>query len=192
MAELLRAQGYGATGINQLARAAEAPTGSIYHHFKGGKRAVATAALQQTGAAYVRLLPMLLDEHDDLAEGIEAAFRAAGEDMRETGWANMCPVGTVTGEVADTEPELRQVAAEVFETWVEEGSRYFQRRGLAAVEARELTFAVLTALEGAFLMARGLRSVEPFIAAGRSTAAYAVRLLGQQARTAVTNHPAEP
>lgn len=176
MAELLRARGYAATGINQLAKAAEAPTGSIYHHFKGGKREVAAAALRQTGAAYARLLPMLLDGHGDLVEGIEAAFTAAGEDMRETGWANMCPIGTVTGEIADTDPELREVATEVFDMWVEAGSRYFESRGLAAADARSLTFSVLTSLEGAFLVGRALRSVEPFRGAGRSVAAYAATL----------------
>lgn len=34
----------------------------------------------------------------------------------------MYPVGAVTAEVADTEPELRAVAAEVTEGWIEDGS----------------------------------------------------------------------
>ncbi|MBF9066810.1 TetR/AcrR family transcriptional regulator [Streptacidiphilus fuscans] len=176
MAELLRKQGYGATGINQLARAAGAPTGSIYHHFKGGKREVAAAALRQTGAAYIQLLPLLLDAHADLAVAIEAAFAAAAEDMENTGWANMCPVGTVTAEVADTEPTLREVAAEVMGTWIDEGSRYLTTRGLSETDSRSVIFAILTAIEGAFVLARGLRSAEPFLAAGRSVAAYVASL----------------
>lgn len=177
MAELLRKQGYAATGVNQLARAADAPTGSIYHHFKGGKRAVAAAALRSTGAAYIQLLPLLLDPYDDLPEGVEAAFAAAGDDMRDTGWANMCPVGTVTGEVADAEPLLREVAGEVMAGWVEEGTRYLAGRGLSEPDARQAIYALLSALEGAFLLARGLRSTEPLTAAGRSCAAYIGSLL---------------
>jgi AcrR family transcriptional regulator len=173
MAELMRTQGYAATGINQLARAADAPTGSIYHHFKGGKREVAAAALRQTGAAYIQLLPLLLDPHDDLATGVEAAFAAAAEDISHTGWANLCPVATITGEIADTEPELRKVAAEVMAHWVDEGSRYLTTRGLSDTDARTLIYAILSALEGAFLLARGLRSTEPLHAAGRAVAAYA-------------------
>ena len=80
-------QGYAATGIQQLALAAEAPIGSIYHHFPGGKRAVAAAALRESGAAYIQLLPMLLDRHADLATAIEEAFAAAAEDVANTGWA---------------------------------------------------------------------------------------------------------
>jgi AcrR family transcriptional regulator len=176
MAELLRSQGYAATSVQQVAQAAGAPIGSIYHHFKGGKRAVAAAALRQTGAAYIQLLPLLLDPHDDLAAGVEAAFVQAAEDLESTGWANMCPVGTVAGEIADTEPELRQVVAEVIAFWVDEGTRYLARRGLSDADARTATYALLGALEGGFLLARGQRNTEPLRAAGRSIATYIAAL----------------
>lgn len=176
MAELLRVQGYAATGIQQLARVAEAPVGSIYHHYSGGKREVAGAALRQTGAAYIQLLPMLLDEHADLATAVEAAFAAAADDLANTGWANMCPVGTVAGEIADTEPELRQVAAEVIASWVEEGSRYLAGRGLSQTDARDAMYALLTALEGGFLLARAEHAVEPLLAAGRAVSTYIAKM----------------
>jgi AcrR family transcriptional regulator len=176
MAELLRMQGYAATGLQQLAQAAQAPIGSIYHHFRGGKREVAAAALRQTGAAYIQLLPMLLDQHADLPTAIEAAFAAAADDIENTGWANMCPVGTVAGEIAGTEPELRQVAAEVIDSWVEDGSRYLTGRGLSPADARAAMYAVLTALEGGFLLARAQHSAEPLLAAGRAVSAYIATL----------------
>jgi AcrR family transcriptional regulator len=172
MAELMRTRGYAATGMNQLVAASGAPTGSIYHHFRGGKLAVAAAALRQTGAVYIQLLPLLLDPYDDLATGVEAAFVQAAEDLETTGWANLCPVGTVTGEIADTVPELREVAAEVITHWVDVGTRYFVARGLSEPDARNAIYALVSALEGAFLLARGQRSREPLHAAGRATAAY--------------------
>jgi AcrR family transcriptional regulator len=176
MTELLRVQGYTATGIQQLAQAAGAPIGSIYHHFRGGKREVAAAALRESGAAYIQLLPMLLDQHAELATAIEAAFATAAEDIATTGWANMCPVVTVAGEIADTEPELRQVAAEVIATWIDEGSRYLSGRGLSPTDARAAMYALLTALEGGFVLARVQRAVEPLLAAGRAVAAYVATL----------------
>jgi AcrR family transcriptional regulator len=172
MAELLRVQGYAATGLQQLARAAHAPTGSIYHHFPGGKREIAAAALRQAGAAYIQLLPMLLDEHADLATAIATAFTAAADDIADTGWANMCPVGTIAGEIADTEPELRQVAAEVIASWIDAGSQYLVTRGLSETDARTAMYALLTALEGGFLLARAQHAVEPLLAAGRAVSAY--------------------
>lgn len=176
MAELLRTQGYAATGINQLVGASGAPTGSIYHHFKGGKLAIAAAALRQTGAVYIQLLPLLLDPYDDLATGVEAAFAQAAEDLETTGWANLCPVGTVTGEIANAVPELREVAAEVIADWVDEGTRYFVSRGLSDADARSAIYSLLSALEGAFILARGQRSREPLYAAGRAVAAYIATL----------------
>lgn len=176
MAELLRVQGYAATGIQQLAHASGAPTGSIYHHFPGGKRDVAAAALRQAGAAYIQLLPMLLDPHADLAAGVEAAFRAAAEDMQNTGWANMCPVGTITGEIADAEPQLREVANEVMTSWVDEGSHYLASRGLSDTDARTAMYALLAALEGGFILARGQRRTEPLLAAGRAMSTYVAAL----------------
>jgi AcrR family transcriptional regulator len=172
MAELLRVQGYAATSLQDLARAGQAPIGSIYHHFRGGKRQVAAAALRQAGAAYIQLLPMLLDQHADLPTAVDAAFAAAAEDIATTGWANMCPVGTVAAEIADTEPELRQVAAEVIGSWVDQGSRYLAGRGLSQTDARAAMYAVLGALEGGFLLARAERTVEPLLAAGHAVSAY--------------------
>src|SRR5215813_3597341 len=176
MAELLRVQAYAATGIQQLARVAQAPTGSIYHHFRGGKREVAAAALRDSGAAYIQLLPPLLDRHADLATAVEAAFAAAAEDMANTGWANMCPVVTVAGEIADAEPELRQVAAEVIASWVEEGSRYLAARGLSQPDARAAMYVLLAALEGGFMLARAQHAVEPLLAAGRAVSTYIATL----------------
>ena len=176
MWELLRVQGYAATGIQQLAQVAQAPTGSIYHHFRGGKREVAAAALRESGAAYIQLLPLLLDRHGDLATAIEAAFEAAAEDMANTGWANMCPVVTVAGEIADTEPELRQVAAEVIASWIDEGSRYLAGRGLSRAGAHAAMYALLAALEGGFMLARAQRRAEPLLAAGHAISAYIATL----------------
>ncbi|UGT68733.1 TetR/AcrR family transcriptional regulator [Nocardia gipuzkoensis] len=167
-AELMRTQGYAGTSVKQITVAARAPMGSLYHHFPEGKPQIAAAALRTSGAAYIQLLPLLLDPHDDLREAVPAAFAAAAEQIEQTGWINMCPVGTVAGEVADSEPNLREVAAEVMAAWIDEGTGYFVRRGLPAPEARELILAVLSALEGAFVLSRTLRSTEPLHAAGRS------------------------
>lgn len=41
------------------------------------------------------------------------ALAAAADDVTNPGWASKCRAGTVAGEIADTEPELRHVTAEV-------------------------------------------------------------------------------
>lgn len=171
-AELMRRQGYGATTVKQITAAAHAPIGSLYHHFPRGKQQIATQALRTSGAAYIQLLPLLMDPYPDLHEAVPAAFTTAAEQIEQSGWMNMCPVGTVAGEIADSEPELRTVTAEVIDDWIDRGSSYFRTRGLSATAARDFTIAVLGALEGAFILSRTLRSTAPLISAGQAMAAY--------------------
>ena len=166
-AELMRRKGYGAVGMKDIAAASGAPIGSLYHHFRGGKVQIAREALINAGAAYALLIPSIVDEHTDLGEAIEAVFTQAAEDLAATGFANMCPVASVAAEVADTVEELRDASAGVFAGWLDGGTAYFARRGLPKSTARDVTVALVTALEGAFVLARTLRDTEPLRVAGR-------------------------
>lgn len=167
-AELMRQKGYAAVGMKDIVAASGAPIGSLYHHFRGGKLQIAREALVNAGAAYGLLIPTLVDEYVDLGEAIEGVFGQAAEDMAATGFANMCPVGTVAAETADTVEELRVTATGVFTGWFDGGAAYFRQRGVAADLAREITIALIAALEGAFILARTLRDVEPLLVAGRA------------------------
>ncbi len=171
-AELMRRQGYGATSVKQITAAARAPIGSLYHHFPQGKQQIAATALRTSGAAYIQLLPLLMDPYPDLRVAVVAAFTAAAEQIEQSGWMNMCPVGTVAGEIADSEPALREVTAEVMQSWIDQGSAYFRARGLPAPAAHTFVIAVLGALEGAFILSRTLHSTAPIESAGQAMAAY--------------------
>ena len=166
-AELMRLKGYGAVGMKDVVAACGAPIGSLYHHFPGGKAQIAREALINAGTAYGLLIPTLVDPHDDLGEAIASVFAQAATDMAETGFANMCPVASVAAEVADTITELRDTAAAVFTGWLDGGTAYFVARGIPADDARDLTVALVSALEGAFVLARTLRDTEPLLAVGR-------------------------
>ncbi len=169
-AELMRHKGYGAVGMKDIASASGAPIGSLYHHFRGGKVQIAREALVNAGAAYALLIPSIVDSHSDLGEAIEGVFTQAAEDMAQTGFANMCPVASVAAEVSDTVEELRETSAAIFASWVDGGSAYFHARGLPEPQAREVTLALIGALEGAFVLGRTLRSTEPLLAAGGALA----------------------
>lgn len=169
-AELMRHKGYGAVGMKDIAEASGAPIGSLYHHFRGGKVQIAREALINAGVAYAMLIPSIVEEYTDLGDAVDAVFTQAAEDMAGTGFANMCPVASVAAEVADTVEELRQTSATVFQTWVDGGSAYFASRGLDAPLARQVTLVLISALEGAFVLGRTLRSTEPLLAAGSALA----------------------
>ena len=166
-AELMRHKGYGAVGMKDVVTASGAPIGSLYHHFPGGKAQIAREALINAGTAYGLLIPTLVDPHDDLGEAVASVFAQAAADMAATGFANMCPVASVAAEVADTIEDLRDVTAGIFTAWLDGGTAYFVARGMPDDEARDLTVALVGALEGAFVLARTLRDTEPLLAAGR-------------------------
>ena len=48
--ELFRRQGYAATGLKAILAASDAPYGSLYHFFPGGKEELGVAALHAGGA----------------------------------------------------------------------------------------------------------------------------------------------
>ena len=169
-AELMRRKGYGAVGMKDIAQASGAPIGSLYHHFRGGKVQIAREALINAGHVYALLIPSIVDGYTDLGDAVDAVFTQAAEDMAGTGFANMCPVASVAAEVADTVEELRETSASVFDGWIDGGSAYFAARELDSTQAREVTLALIGALEGAFVLARTLRSTEPLLAAGRALA----------------------
>lgn len=181
-AELMRARGYGAVGMKDIVAASGAPIGSLYHHFPGGKVQIAREALVNAGAAYALLIPTVVDGYTDLGAALEGVFTQAAQDMAATGFANMCPIASVAAEVAETVEELRQTSAAIFTGWLDGGTAYFAARGLEPATARQVTVALVAALEGAFILARTLRDTEPLRAAGR--------VLGPQFRGVALTAPA--
>ncbi len=136
----------------------------------GGKVQIVREALANAGAAYGLLIPTIFDEYADLGVGIDGVFTQAAEDMAATGFANMCPVASVSSEIADTIEELRLTAQDIFTGWIDGGTAYFIARGLDDSLGRDITVALIGALEGGFLLARALHSTEPLLAAGRALA----------------------
>lgn len=169
-AELFRRQGYGATGVKQIVTEARAPFASLYHFFPGGKEQLAAEAITVSGALYEQLIPAVFDPAPDLPSAVRAFFAGAAEHLVETDYADACPIATIALEAASTSEPLRAACAAVFERWVAAGSQRFRRGGLGLERARELTIAMLCALEGAFVFARTLRSPEPLAIAGELAA----------------------
>jgi AcrR family transcriptional regulator len=170
-AELFRKQGYAATGVKQIVTVAQAPFGSVYHFFPGGKEQLGAEAIRVSGVLYEQLIPAVLDPAPDPVTGVREFFRLAGEHLRETDYVDACPIATIALEVSSASETLRTACAEVFESWIAAGARHYEQGGIAPEKARELTIAMLAALEGAFVLARATRSVEPLHIAGELAAA---------------------
>jgi AcrR family transcriptional regulator len=165
-AELFRKQGYAATGVKQIVTAAQAPFGSVYHFFPGGKEQLGAESIRVSGALYEQLIPAVFDHAPDVVSGVRDFFRLAGEHLRETDYVDACPIATIALEISSTSETLRVACADVFESWIAAGTARYEQAGLSTAKARELTIAMLSALEGAFVLARATRSTEPLDVAG--------------------------
>jgi AcrR family transcriptional regulator len=159
-AELFRRQGYSGTGLKQVVTQAQAPFGSLYHHFPGGKQQLADEVIRAGGVFFQAHVTGIWDEEEG---DLERIFARAAETLRATDFEDACPIATVALEVASTNDDLRRATADVFESWT---AALTERLG-----DRDHALAVLAALEGAFILCRAQRSVEPMLAAGRMVAA---------------------
>jgi AcrR family transcriptional regulator len=169
--ELFRRQGFMGTGVKQIVEQAGAPFGSLYHFFPGGKDQLGAETIRRSGALYALLLGEFIGPDVELVEGVRAFFAGAAETLRETDYADACPIATVALEVSSTNEELRSACADVFESWIAGGVDRFAAEGIERGRARELVIAMLAALEGAFVLSRALRSTEPVEVAGAAVAA---------------------
>ena len=98
-------------------------------------------------------------------------FAGAAEHLVETDYEDACPIATVALEVSSHSETMRLACADVFESWIEAGATASPSPSSAPSERRELTIAMIAALEGAFVLARASRATEPLDVAGEMIAA---------------------
>lgn len=170
-AELFRRQGYNGTGLKQIVAEANAPFGSLYHFFPGGKEHLGAEVIRSSGLMYQELVIGIIDSAPDIITGLQRAFDGAAAVLEATDYADACPIATVALEVASTNDTLRQATADVFDGWIEAGAERFADAGISRKRARELTMHFIMALEGAFLLCRAKKDIEPMKMAGAAVVA---------------------
>jgi AcrR family transcriptional regulator len=169
-AALFMRYGYTGTGLKQIVADANAPFGSVYHHFPGGKQELGAEVIKRSGAMYGELVMNVWDAAPDVVTGIRDCFAGAAEVLRATDFADACPIETVALEVASTNDVLRAATAEVFESWIASATERFREADVGPDAARELAIFVIFLLEGAFVHARATRTTEALDIAGKQAA----------------------
>ena len=169
-AALFQRYGYTGSGLKQVVADANAPFGSIYHFFPGGKQQLGEEVIARSGQMYEDIVMAVWETGSDPATGIRSVFEGAAEVLRQTDYVDACPVATVALEVASSNDVLRQATATVFERWIAAATSQLTEGGVPSPRARELAIVVIELLEGAFLLCRAARTTEAMDAAGRAAA----------------------
>lgn len=160
-ADLLSRRGFTATSIRELAKYANAPVGSIYHYFPGGKLQVTAEALQFAGNRI----------EEGLAKALKAGplvglrhFLGVWRDiMRKSNFLAGCPVLSVaTAEFAPGENTyILDIAAKIFAGWETLLRKSLTDQGLLDSQAQKLATLIVAATEGSVAVCRAKRSIQP-------------------------------
>lgn len=166
-ADLLRRRGYNGTGLKEIVKASEAPFGSIYHFFPGGKEQLGAEAIREAGRVYNALIEAFYAATGDPVEATTAFFEGAAAVLEQTDYEDACPIATVALEVASSSEPLREATNEVFSSWIDDIVAHLVPAGLDEERAREVAITLFCLIEGAFVLARASKSPQPVLMAGR-------------------------
>lgn len=179
MLELIQASGYSGTGLNAVIEHAGAPRGSLYFHFPDGKEGLGVAAVELATTEFGALLAEAAASAAGPAGAARATIEALAAIVSESDFRLGCPVSVVTLEMGAENERLRQACATAFESWITPTAQLLEGGGLPPAESRARATAIVAMVEGAVVVSRALRSVQPLAAA-----ADAVELLIRQSSSA--------
>jgi TetR/AcrR family transcriptional repressor of nem operon len=160
------ANGYAATGVDLISKAAKVPKGSFYNHF-GSKEAFGAEVVDTYSERHMaKLRQFLHDERVSPLTRLQSYFDERIATFEKLGCRRGCMMGNLSLETSDRNEVLRRHLAQHFETWaglIAQCIAEAQARGEIGTKTnpRLLADFVLNSWEGALLRMKTTRSIEP-------------------------------
>jgi AcrR family transcriptional regulator len=158
---LIRERGARATSLDAILAHSKAPRGSLYHHFPGGREQLLREATTYAGEYVARRLERDCGEHPLAA--LERLFDEYRANLEASAFRAGCPVLAVAIEASQDGPDLRDPACLAFESWRRAIAGSLQRHGIDAKRSGDLAINALAAFEGALVLCRAYRALEPLL-----------------------------
>jgi len=155
---LLAIRGLQGTAFSDVLERSGAPRGSIYHHFPDGKDQLIDAAIELAGDRALRVL--------DAVEGAPPVdvtryfLELWRQVLTRSNLRAGCAVLAVS--VASDSTDLLDHAASVFRAWRAKLAELYLAGGIDPAEAERFAATLVAASEGAVVMSRAERSLDPF------------------------------
>jgi TetR/AcrR family transcriptional regulator, lmrAB and yxaGH operons repressor len=158
-AEVMRERGAAGVTIDAVLARSGAPRGSVYHHFPEGRNQILAEALQYSGDSITAMI-------DDAAGwGGKALLREFAEFwqrlLTDADFTAGCPVVAAAIGSNDDHPELSAEAGAILGRWCTALTGAFVNDGFPDDDAASLAVTAIAALEGAIVLSRSTRCVQP-------------------------------
>jgi AcrR family transcriptional regulator len=148
-ARLVHQHGFTSTSLADIARESGVPLGNLYYYFKT-KDAIGDALIEKRSANHAAIRAKW-DAELGPRDRIEA-FIQASIDSRESVAQSGCPIGTLCAELHKEPGPLADRATALFDGFLKWLEVQFKLLGKGN-ESRELAFHLVSALQGASLLA---------------------------------------
>jgi TetR/AcrR family transcriptional repressor of lmrAB and yxaGH operons len=155
---LLALRGLQGTAFSDVLERSGAPRGSIYHHFPKGKDQLVDAAIELAGERALRVLDAV--EGAPPIEVTRYFLELWRQVLQRSNLRAGCAVLAVT--VATDSPDLLDHAAEIFRVWRGRLAELYVGGGVEPGAAGRFAAMLVAASEGAVVLSRAERSLEPF------------------------------
>ncbi|MGB5217551.1 MAG: TetR family transcriptional regulator C-terminal domain-containing protein [Smithella sp.] len=166
-AELIHAQGFNATGLQQILQAANIPKGSFYFYFKS-KEDFGLEVIDYFNAMINQIFTKYLsDKEIPPIKRLENLFECFANIFQKSGYTLGCPIGNLSLELADTNEHLRLHLEGVIEkliAQIESCLKEAQADGSIPMDLNTADTAhfIFHGFEGAVLHMKVVKSIEPF------------------------------
>jgi TetR/AcrR family transcriptional repressor of lmrAB and yxaGH operons len=155
---LLATRGLEGTSFAEVLALTDAPRGSVYHHFPGGKLELVRAGLDLAAS---RALDAMAPSRGESAVVVTERFLGLWRALLDSsGLAAGCAVAAVT--VGADSPDLLEHAGAIFRTWINQLTDLYVAAGWTPADARVFATLVISATEGAVLLSRAQHDRTPF------------------------------
>jgi TetR/AcrR family transcriptional regulator, lmrAB and yxaGH operons repressor len=173
-AKLFRQQGYHGTALHDILDTGGSPRGSLYFHFPKGKEEIGEAALAFVAEGVRLMIAHAAQTSEDVETFLLRVVRGMASDLERSGYKEGCPVATVALETAAQSEVLGAATRAAFQKWEREIKRGLEHFGRQTRDADIAATMIFSQLEGALLLARTYRTLEPL-----QRAEHAVKLLAR-------------
>ncbi|QYL17284.1 MULTISPECIES: TetR/AcrR family transcriptional regulator [Mycobacteriaceae] len=158
-AEVLRERGAAGVTIDEVLARSGAPRGSVYHHFPEGRGQILREALEYAGYVITESIDEAACEN---ASVLLRRFVELWENALITSdYTAGCPVLAAAVGSGEDEHQLTAAAGEIFSRWRDASKQAYLREGFDDADASALADTTLAAMEGAVVLCRSVRSLQP-------------------------------